>query len=531
MAVILIGPPGAGKTTVGPLLARALSTTSADSDAVFTERYGDVTTFFSEHGEPAFRTAEARLVLELLDSGVGVLSLGGGAPLSEAVAEHLRRPEHTVVLLDLSEDAAVQRIGTGAGRPLLSQGLDSWRSLAEQRAPRYRALADVVCSTDTLGAEAVRDRVLAALQEAGPERPAPAGATVDIHVGGAAPYEVVLGRGTIAGIREAIPDTVQKVLVISQPAQKTRAERVRRLLSPDLEVVLHEIPDAEDGKRLEVAAGCWEELGQRAFSRTDLVVGLGGGAATDLAGFVAATWLRGIRVLQIPTTVLAMADAAVGGKTGINTAEGKNLVGSFHTPVAVLCDTETFETLPEEESRTGFAEVLKCGFLGAPGILEEMRRDPATAQDPSTAAFHRCLESAIRLKADVVTADLRESGRREFLNYGHTLGHAIEFVEGYRWRHGRGVAVGMIYAARLAAALGLLSEAEVAEHERLVTALGLPVRYRGGIWPELYAEMLRDKKTRNGVLRFVLLDGIGHPLVQPVPDVSLLQKVYEGMSE
>ncbi|MFD0788343.1 3-dehydroquinate synthase family protein, partial [Micromonospora azadirachtae] len=198
----------------------------------------------------------------------------------------------------------------------------------------------------------------------------------------------------------------------------------------------------------------WDRLGEAGFTRTDAVVGVGGGAVTDLAGFVAACWLRGVRWVPVATSLLGMVDAAVGGKTGINTAAGKNLVGAFHPPVGVICDLATLDSLPPADLAAGLAEVVKCGFIADPVILDLVEANPAAAVDPTGAVTRELIERAIRVKADVVSGDLRESGVREVLNYGHTLAHAIEKVEGYRWRHGHAVAVGVVYAGALARLAG-----------------------------------------------------------------------------
>ncbi len=212
------------------------------------------------------------------------------------------------------------------------------------------------------------------------------------------------------------------------------------------------VPDAEAAKSVEVLAGLWARLGQSGFTRSDLVVGIGGGATTDLAGFVAASWLRGVQVVQVPTSLLAVVDAAVGGKTGINTAEGKNLVGAFHPPVEVLCDPAWLQTQPRADYVSGLAEVIKCGFIADPAILDLIEAAPERAVDPSLdpALALELITRAVRVKAEVVAADLTESSLREILNYGHTFGHAIEQVEHFTWRHGDAVAVGMVYVAELA---------------------------------------------------------------------------------
>jgi 3-dehydroquinate synthase len=290
------------------------------------------------------------------------------------------------------------------------------------------------------------------------------------------------------------------------------------------------VPDAEEAKTAQVAAFLWGVLGQAGFTRSDAVVGVGGGATTDLAGFVAATWLRGIRVVQVPTTLLAMVDAAVGGKTGINTAEGKNLVGAFHEPAGVLCDLATLETLPPHDLTAGLAEVVKCGFIADPVILDLVEADPDGARSPDGAHVRDLIERAIRVKADVVAADLRESSLREILNYGHTFGHAVEQVERYQFRHGAAVSIGMVYVAELARLAGTLDDALVERHRTILDGLGLPTTYRGDRWPQLLEAMRRDKKTRGSLLRFVVLAGLARPVRLEGPDPALLQAAYAEIS-
>jgi 3-dehydroquinate synthase len=271
--------------------------------------------------------------------------------------------------------------------------------------------------------------------------------------------------------------------------------------------------------------------GQAEISRQDLVIGLGGGATTDLAGFVAASWLRGVDVLQVPTTVAAMVDAAVGGKTGINTSEGKNLVGAFHPPIAVVADLDVLAGLGANDVAAGLAEAVKAGFIEDTAILDLVEQDPAAVLDVSTDAFREVIERAIRVKARVVSADLRESGEREILNYGHTLAHAIERNERYQWRHGAAVSIGMMFVAELSHLSGKLSEAEVDRHRSILTSLGLPTTYRGRQWPKLEDAMKRDKKTRAGLLRFVVLDRIGSVSRIEGPDPALLLSAYAAITE
>jgi 3-dehydroquinate synthase len=271
-------------------------------------------------------------------------------------------------------------------------------------------------------------------------------------------------------------------------------------------------------------------MGKADFTRTDAVIGFGGGAVTDLAGFVAATWLRGVEVVQVPTTVLGMVDAAIGGKTGVNTAEGKNLVGAFWAPRAVLCDLDLLDSLSRNERVAGYAEVVKAGFIWAPEILDLIEADPEVATDPRSDAFRRTIELAIDMKARVVGEDLREAGLREILNYGHTLGHAIEHAERYRWRHGAAISVGMVFAAELSRLAGRLPDAAAQRHRAILDTLGLPTSYRPGAWPQLLATMQRDKKSRGGMLRFIVLDDIAKPTVLQAPDESLLFAAYQEVA-
>ncbi|NAZ83720.1 3-dehydroquinate synthase [Kineococcus sp. R8] len=355
--------------------------------------------------------------------------------------------------------------------------------------------------------------------------------TTRIPVAGEAPYEVVVGRGLLGELRGLLGASVEKVLVVHPRALRSTGEAVREdLAAQGLAAVLAEVPDGEEAKSAEVAAFCWTVLGQSDFTRSDAVVSVGGGAVTDLAGFVAATWLRGVRVVHLPTTVLAMVDAAVGGKTGINTAEGKNLVGSFHPPAGVLCDLDALTTLPPHDVRAGLAEVVKAGFIVDPRILELIEADVAAATDVTSEVFAELVVRAIRVKADVVGQDLKESGLREVLNYGHTFAHAVELVERYQWRHGAAVSVGLVYVAELARLAGRLSDADADRHRAVLTSLGLPVTYRGDRWPQLLDAMKRDKKARGALLRFVVLDGIGRPARLEGPDPATLQAAYAEIS-
>ena len=354
-----------------------------------------------------------------------------------------------------------------------------------------------------------------------------------VNVAAERPYEVVIGHRLHDRIPALVGDGVRRAAVVHPPTMIEAAERiVHALREAGIEPVRIDIPDGETAKTSQVAAHCWSVLGTAGFTRSDAIVGLGGGATTDLAGFVAATWLRGVRYVAVPTSLLAMVDAAVGGKTGIDTPEGKNLVGAFHEPAGVLCDLETLVTLPEAELRSGLAEVVKCGFIADPEILSLVEADLAAAVDPGGEVLAELVRRAVQVKADVVSTDLREATSvgtqvgRETLNYGHTFGHAIEQHEQYRWRHGEAVSTGMVFVAELARHAGLIDEALVERHRAILTSLQLPTSYRAGTYQTLRALMAVDKKSRGTTLRFVVLHGLARPAILAGPAEELLEAAY-----
>jgi 3-dehydroquinate synthase len=362
-------------------------------------------------------------------------------------------------------------------------------------------------------------------------------ARVEVRTGGGG-YPVLIGTGRLDRLDELLPPfpgAAAAAVVSSRPVAAV-ARRVGRALGRrGLATHQLEVPAGEEAKRLAVVAGLYERLAAVPTRRPDPVVAVGGGATTDVAGFAAATWLRGVPLVNVPTTVLGMVDAAVGGKTGVDLDAGKNLVGAFHQPVAVVADLDTVAGLPAAEVRSGLAEVAKAGLAGDPALAEALARSagPAVAADPE--ALAPLVEGAVRVKAAVVGADEREDAAdgpgRLVLNYGHTLGHALERLAGYRGlRHGEAVALGMVFAARVAEAVGLARPGLAAGHVELLAALGLPV---GGVRldpDQALAAMATDKKHRGG-LRLVLLRAPGQPEVVPAPDRRVLVAAIRSLAE
>ncbi|MEV6858507.1 3-dehydroquinate synthase [Streptomyces microflavus] len=539
--VVLVGPMGVGKSTVGELLAARLGTTYRDTDAdVVAEAGKPIAEIFYDEGEEHFRALERRAVAAALAGHAGVLSLGGGAVLDGATRGLLA--DRPVVYLSMDVDEAVRRVGLGAARPLLAVNpRRQWRELMDARRHLYEEVARTVVATDENTPEEVAQAIIDALEL--PEGQAAPGVEntgmtqqgpTRIQVAGSAgsdPYEVLVGHQLLGELPQLIGDRARRVAVLHPEALADTGEAVRQdLADQGYEAIAIQLPNAEEAKTVEVAAYCWKALGQTGFTRTDVIVGIGGGATTDVAGFVAASWLRGVRWIAIPTTVLGMVDAAVGGKTGINTAEGKNLVGAFHPPAGVLCDLAALDSLPVHDYVSGMAEIIKAGFIADPVILDLVEADPEGARTPAGPHTAELIERSIRVKAEVVSSDLKESGLREILNYGHTLAHAIEKNERYKWRHGAAVSIGMVFAAELGRLAGRLDDATADRHRTVLESVGLPLAYRADQWPKLLENMKVDKKSRGNLLRFIVLDALGKPTVLEGPDPAVLLAAYGEVS-
>jgi len=349
---------------------------------------------------------------------------------------------------------------------------------------------------------------------------------IEITVNAERSYQVKLTNSWSRDLAAICKGRTRVAVIVSESYSPDLAE----LRNLDSELHVFQVPDGEDGKSISTLTKIWNWLGAAGFTRSDLVIGIGGGAITDLAGFAAASWLRGVDWVAVPTSLAGMVDASVGGKTGINSDYGKNLIGAFHSPIAVIIDTAFLKTLSDRDFSAGMAEVIKCGFIADRKILDvaiahtvdSVRRNP----DVISELIHR----AVMVKAQVVSSDFKESFAREVLNYGHTLGHAIEIHAKYQLRHGEAVAIGLVYAAELAAARGLITASELDLHRTILVAYKLPITFDRQAWQKLAPLLALDKKARGNTIRFVALNGIGSTIRLEDLTSTELDAAYERIS-
>lgn len=347
-----------------------------------------------------------------------------------------------------------------------------------------------------------------------------------VRVGAERDYEVLIDVAWRDELTKLLEGRTRAAVIVSEAMQS----RIGAAIDSETEILTFTIPDGEAGKSSATLQQLWNWLGAAGFTRSDLVIAIGGGATTDIAGYLAASWLRGIDWIAIPTTLAGMVDAAIGGKTAINSEYGKNLIGAFHSPVLVIVDFKWLETLSDRDYSAGLAEVVKAGFIADAAILDLLRGKDLTNIRQDSVVVKDLITRAISVKADVVSGDFKESFAREVLNYGHTLGHAIELESNFSLRHGECVAIGMAFMAQLQFDLGLISKELAQDHVDILRNIGLPVTYSRSAWPKLLANMWLDKKTRGKSLRFVTIRSIGKTDRLENPDEKVLYAAYEKVS-
>jgi shikimate kinase/3-dehydroquinate synthase len=481
-ALVFIGFMGAGKTTAARAAAAALGGRAVDSDGIVEERLGQrIEEYFARHGEAAFRALEEEVVCELLATPPGpVISLGGGAAGSARVREALAR--HTVVLLDIDPATAWQRAG---GRRPLARDRERFEALHAERRPLYDSLADAVLSDSS------RDAVRRAVPALTALREAPAGTRMLWARSSSGEYPVYIGAGVLGGAPRPAPG---RAFLVTDETVGALYGRHAGAVAATLA-----IPPGEAAKTWDQAGRVLRGLAAAGMGHGDHVLALGGGVVGDLAGFCAATYQRGMPVVQLPTTLVAQVDSAYGGKTGVDLPEGKNYAGAYHQPAAVLADPTLLATLPPAELAAGWAEVVKTALIAGGPLWERVRRGDAAVDADLVLA-------CARTKLAVVAQDERDAGRRQVLNLGHTFGHAIETATGYtRYRHGEAVGLGLLAALTLSDQPAL--RAEVAA---LLATYGLPTELDPGVDHAVVLSALEgDKKRRGGRVGFVLVEAPG----------------------
>ena len=507
MHLFLVGPPGIGKSTVAPLLAHHFGAAVIELDREIQRRAGKPNKdLIEQDGMDRFREVESSVLMRLVPTPSWVVvDTGGGAPIREENRTLMRRLGLIIGLRGSLDRVTSGIAATQSKRPYPNVApRDRARQVLQERRKAYAdtdVTFDVDGATGDETARAIAAWLVSArgvrIDVAGPERPSPCRVLIRAglleHVG---PHLADLGwRGQVAVVSDA------------RTAARYEPDLLRSLASVGLSAVTLRVPAGERGKQLRIAAQLWASLASSRVGRDGGVIALGGGSVGDVAGFVAATYLRGIRLAQVPTTLLGMADASIGGKTAIDIAAGKNLVGAFHSPDAVFADLAVLATLPPRQLSSGLAEVTKCAFLADRESVAQLARSLESVRAGDLGAILAALTLAAEVKGGIVSQDPREAGLRELLNFGHTMGHAYEAASAYRVTHGEAVAVGMVYATALAERLALTAATVRPELEDLLGRAALPTRARlpKGVW----SFVLQDKKARGGKLRWILPRRIG----------------------
>ncbi|MEO7555465.1 MAG: bifunctional shikimate kinase/3-dehydroquinate synthase [Acidimicrobiales bacterium] len=507
--VVLVGLMGVGKTTVGRRVGRLLDRDFVDADAALEAREGrTVRDLFTLEGEGALRAVETEVLAQLLaHDEPQVIAAGGGVVVTPANRKLLGAAGVCVVWLHGDAQFLASRATRKDSRPLLDgdDAAATLERLATEREPWYREVADIVVDVQAAyeghakpkAKDRIAGEVAARVHEREVDAARPGLHTITVPLGDRA-YDVIVGPGARRVLSDVLPVRARRAAVVTQ-------ERIGFDVDPGIEHQVFTLPDGEEGKALsnvEDLCRAWSRWG---LTRDDVVVAVGGGVVTDVAGFAAAVHLRGLPVVNVSTTLLGMVDAAIGGKTGVNLPEGKNLVGAFWQPAAVLCDTDALATLAPRELRSGWGEVAKYHFLTDADLdaMDDVER----------------IAACVRIKANVVAADEREGGRRALLNYGHTLAHALETVGEYDLRHGEAVGIGLVFAAALAHRYDRIDLARVHEHLRIVRGYGLPTALPDGIdIDELLAVIARDKKAVDGITFVLDSTGVGLEVVAGLPE-------------
>ncbi len=520
--IVITGFMGTGKSEVGLEAARRLGREFVDMDALIEQRVGmTIPEIFAQRGEGFFRQQERQLCQELARRRGLVIATGGGALIRDENRQALGT-SGLLVCLNCDVEEVLRRLAQAEDRPLLDV-TDRRERIETLLAERREAYSRIPHQIDTTGlvVEEVADRVIGLLEsEAVVEKIAVRTPTTS--------YEIHLGEELLARVGELVLEQGLRgraALVTNRTVGDLYASTVvRGLQKAGIESIICQVPDGEAYKTLDSVRSLYDQFIEGGLDRYGAVLALGGGVIGDMAGFAAATYMRGVPLVQLPTTLLAMVDASIGGKVAVDHPRGKNLIGAFKQPAMVLIDPLTLTTLDEAEKRSGWAEVIKAGVIGSPSLLERLEE---TGAKPSLTT----IAEAIRVKVAIVEEDPYERGQRAVLNLGHTFGHALEVLSGFTLRHGEAVSIGMVAATRTAVALGLCDETVEGRLAALLQRFGLPTYYEGYEPREIWEAMATDKKKRGKKLRFVLPRAIGQVVVTDQVSTAVILEVLEKLRE
>jgi len=531
--VFLIGPMGSGKTAVGKQLARALNLEFRDADVEIERRTGvNIPYIFEKEGEAGFRERERETIDVLTQMDSVLIATGGGAVLLPENRERLAK-RGCVAYLKTSVAQQLERTRHNKQRPLLntSDPEAKLRLLMEQRATLYESIADITVSTDGQRVATVCEQILEQLKMRdqwldGPPRSNVHRVNIDL---GERSYPILIGQGLLDN-RELLAQMIPARDVFVVTNDRVGPLYLQRLLAalPDKRSASIHLPDGEAHKTLATVSTIFDALVAARMNRDAVIIALGGGVVGDMAGFAAACYQRGIDYVQVPTTLLAQVDSSVGGKTAVDHPGGKNLIGAFHQPRAVIADITTLSTLPDRELRAGLAEVVKYGFIRDSVFLNWIEANTQSLLNRDAAALAHAIQRSCEIKTEIVGIDEREQGLRAILNFGHTFGHAIETATGYgEWLHGEAIATGMVMAADMSQRLGWISATDRERVSRVIVGLGLPI-VAPRIGTQRALELMgMDKKVLSGKIRLVLLKSLGEACVTGDYDAQCLQATLD----
>lgn len=522
-SLVLIGQSGSGKTTLGRSVAAKLGVSFCDLDVQLTEASGKSIDELLSQGEDKFRSLETAQLESAMLAGYEMISTGGGAVLSEKNRQIMEN-EASVIWLECGVENLAERLEGTTDRPLLDTEMltDSLSEQRRQRLKYYFLAADARIDVGGRSVEEACDLIVNTANELAENNKLGSKPKMveRVELQDGTGYDIVIGDGVLSSINDYLPEEAKRAVIISQAG-------IEFELDLEIESIRIDIEQGEEAKQMRTIEMLGSEFSEFGLTRNDVVVSLGGGVVTDIAGFAAATYHRGVSVIHVPTTLLGQVDAAIGGKCGVNLPEGKNLVGAFWQPEVVICDTRTLTTLPAEEFRNGIGEVAKYELLKP--TLEQAGCDFSGLEAPfNELTLSELITISARMKAFVVSNDELEAGMRAVLNYGHTLAHAIETHGNFQQNHGTAVVKGLIFAAELARSLGRIDTSRVTEHYEVAEKYGFDKRLRGEFDPEEILKLMeRDKKAVDG-LTFVLDGENGiEPVV--VDDKSAVSEILNTM--